>query len=313
MTLQRSLNCEGSDRRTGGYRLTAEELVRSAYHEASHAVVLVALGGRKVTEVAVPRYAHPLTSAREAPLSVGYVDCIAAEPQPRDCAIDSDWVRTTVMIRMAGYLLNDVIWQDDSSAEDIRRLPRSDHAQIVSILRVVAPEDPEVAERTIRGLRRQCLSWLAIPGQADVVEAIAQKLISHQVVDGEGFYNEFYDGTCAALHPQISTVRCKNPPDASGLHAVVYSRHDVYQWGRYLWDYDASEQTAAPIRRLRSILSGDSTRPLRGPWLALVDVCSELPVDAGTTAAIEMLQSRLQRVAFKSVTDVEAAGEVSEG
>lgn len=255
-----------------------------AFHEAAHALAACSIG-RLVTEATIVE----VPASDYAPGSLGHV-CLAplVDPKPEDLWLDSSWVEHQAMIWLAGYLVEDVLFPDDDPTHPERNHPRADHGRIASLLRVIAPSEPEAAADKVRQLRRKCFDLLELPGQIETVRLLAERLMEDKTLGQHEVYQLSSRGECGAIHPHDPSIRCSKDPHPFGEHWTVVGppparpglqRDMVFFDGLPLPDPHL-RVTAMPgsWRRVRGLIRGGPGPRLPRAWLQVLDACNDLPV-----------------------------------
>lgn len=257
-----------------------DERLLTAYHEAAHAVVARAVG-QQVMELTI----KPRPASDYAPGSLGHV-CLWRHPDPRpsDVWAGSGWVETQQMVSLAGYLMEDLLVDPEDETPCRNDFVPSDHREVVELLRIVLPHDVERAAESIKSLRKRCKNLLLLPGHLELVERVAKALLADETISGEDFYKRFSPhpfgsagGACGAVHPVDPSVRCDRIPHPFDVHQSPFGDFEGFPIPPLPARRPKVTEMTGNHKRLLKLHRGGPGPHLTARWVALYDVCDELP------------------------------------
>jgi hypothetical protein len=247
--------------------------LRTAFHEAAHAAVCVALGV-KVQHATI----RPEPASEYYPGSLGHV-CHYPHPIPRpeDGWPNSHWVESWVLVKLAGYATEDLLWPESTC--NWGAVP--DHLLVLDMYRLFAPRDPIAVFTHIRSAKRKCDALLREARVLEPLEAIAGRLLQQETISGDELYGSFFHKRCSAFHPTDPQVRCEKSPHPASSH-VRYRRSarsgDGEDAPGIVWDGLPVPdhrlrvgQLTPNLKAMRALNFGGRPRALTQRWLEVLD------------------------------------------
>ena len=261
--------------RTAG--TSEEERLVTALHEAAHAVTAVAIGHEVLSATIKPTAASPYAAG-----SWGHV-CTwrMPPPSPDDCWVRSHWVESYLMLQLAGYLTEDILFPDHADCASPAQV--SDHYRAVHLLHAILPGDVERARATLVELRTRTFRLLELEQHIVILLQVAHLLLCEETVAGEEvLYRRLFKNRCNAIHPTDPSIRCTHPPHPYADHYLWNrkTRKIEERWPGFRIPNSRERVSALPplVRRVRGLNAGGPGARLPKMWAEVFDACHELGI-----------------------------------
>jgi hypothetical protein len=248
------------------------EAKMTCLHEAAHACVAVALGIR-VIEASV----RPTPASGGFPGSLGRVlHSVLPDPVPLDAWPTSFWVETSVMVSLAGLVLEELIDVNYQAAP----LWQSDYVSTMAVLKSVEP-DVWLAGDQLERMRNKTAMFLLQPWLMDDIFRVAGLLEERGRLTGRELTTQVYNGQCGAVNPRDTSIRCDIPQQHERGDHVLMSRRDAQP----IWSGFGSRPTkkvpvtslTGPLKSLRHLNLG-GTVPLARKWQTTLEEAVDTPL-----------------------------------
>lgn len=265
-----------------------DQRLRTAFHEAAHALVCVR-NGVLVHDMSV--VAQPATAF--APGTLGHVTHSAPPlPTEADLWLSSWWTEVQLQISLAGYLMDDLLEETATGGRQpsrTRRHPAADHGRAVALMRALAPRMPPTAVADhAKDVRRKTQALLLdAPGNLELIERMAFRLREAGRLTTGAVYREFFDGRCSAYSVHSPDALCEREPHRYGPHYMLVPMPGGRPHERDYVEWDGFTPPAVKRRRVgemtshwkrvRALTEGGPGPHIPKNWSVVFDACDELP------------------------------------